>query len=217
MSLPWFRMYAEFATDPKVQSMSETLQRRYTMLLCLHCSGEYEELTDEELSTALRITAQELQETREIFRAKKFLDEENKIRNWNKRQYKSDDSAERVRKHREAHRVTVVKRPCNGDVTPSDTDTDTDIRVGRPTAFDLFWETYPKKRKRKAAEQIWKRKRLDAKAEALSADVRRRIASDQRWIDGFVPDPTTYLNGERWTDELNEATTAGHGLPTLNR
>jgi hypothetical protein len=34
----WFRMYSEFATDPKVQSMDETLQRRFTMFLCLHCS-----------------------------------------------------------------------------------------------------------------------------------------------------------------------------------
>ena len=38
MANPWFRMYAEFATDPKVQSMSEAMQRRLTMLLCLRCS-----------------------------------------------------------------------------------------------------------------------------------------------------------------------------------
>ena len=31
--MDWFRMYAEFATDPKVQMLSEADQRRYIMLL----------------------------------------------------------------------------------------------------------------------------------------------------------------------------------------
>jgi len=61
--MQWFRMYAEFATDPKVQSMDETLQRRFTMFLCLHCNGEYERLTPDELAFALRITPAELVNT----------------------------------------------------------------------------------------------------------------------------------------------------------
>ena len=35
----WFRMYSEFATDPKVQMLGEADQRRYIMLLCLRCSN----------------------------------------------------------------------------------------------------------------------------------------------------------------------------------
>ena len=31
----WMRLYAEFATDPKVQMMSEAMQRRHVMLFCL--------------------------------------------------------------------------------------------------------------------------------------------------------------------------------------
>ncbi len=120
--MQWFRMYSEFATDPKVQSMSETLQRRFTMFLCLHCSGEYEQLNDDELAFALRLTVPELTETREVFKQKGFLDENGKIRNWNKRQYKSDTSAERVRKHRENQK----KHPCNVTVTPSETDSESD-------------------------------------------------------------------------------------------
>jgi len=49
---------------------------------------------------------------------------------------------------------------------------------------------------------VWRRKRLDARADALIADVQRRIEGDRRWLDGYVPDPTTYLNQERWNDEL---------------
>lgn len=125
MSLPWFRMYAEFATDPKVQSMSETLQRRFIMFLCLQCADEFEKLSDEELAFALRISTEDLSETREAF-TKKGLLANGKISKWNKRQYTSDSSTERVRKHRERSRngdETLQKR----SVTPSDTDSDTDI------------------------------------------------------------------------------------------
>lgn len=125
--MQWFRMYAEFATDPKVQSMDETLQRRFTMFLCLQCSGEYDRLTDDELAFALRITPAELVNTRDVFKQKGFLGDNGEIRNWNKRQYKSDSSTERVQKHRQEKK----KRRGNVSVTPSDTDSEADTESER--------------------------------------------------------------------------------------
>lgn len=125
--MQWFRMYSEFATDPKVQSMDETLQRRFVMFLCLHGSGEYERLTDEELAFALRITPAELVNTRDVFKQKGFLGDNGEISNWNKRQYKSDSSTERVRKHR----AEKTKRKGNVSVTPSDSDSDSDTESER--------------------------------------------------------------------------------------
>lgn len=130
----WFRMYGEFATDPKVQSMDETLQRRFTMFLCLHCSGEYERLSDDELACALRISADELARTREVFKAKGFIGGNNEIRNWNKRQYKSDDVYSRVKKHREGKK----KRKGNVSVTPSDTDSESDTEKNKKTPSESF-------------------------------------------------------------------------------
>jgi hypothetical protein len=120
--MQWFRMYAEFATDVKVQAMDETLQRRFVMFLCLHCNGEYAKLTDEELAFALRITPAELVNTRDVFKQKGFLGDNGEIRNWNKRQYKSDNSTERVQKHRQGKK----KRQRNVSGTPSDSDSDSD-------------------------------------------------------------------------------------------
>jgi len=155
--MQWFRMYAEFATDPKVQSMDETLQRRFTMFLCLHCNGELEQLSDDELAFALRITTDELARTREVFRAKRFLDDQFKIRNWNKRQYKSDDVSARVKKHREGKK----KQSCNVSVTPSESDTDTDTEKNKnpdraaaqpePGEFVELRREYPKR----AGSQRW--------------------------------------------------------------
>jgi len=94
--------------------------------------------------------------------------------------------------------------------TDTDTDTDTDTRKKTRSSgddpFGRWWVIYPKKVKKKTAREIWKRKRLDRLTDQLIADVQNRLANDQRWKDGFVPDPTTYLNQERWDDEIAQST-----------
>jgi hypothetical protein len=117
----WFRLYAEFATDPKVQMLSEADQRRYIMLLCLRCSNGDVTLHETEVAFQLRISNEEWAATKRVLMAKGLIDKDNKPTAWNKRQYVSDSSAARVAKHRQE-----VKRRCNVTVTPPDTDTDTD-------------------------------------------------------------------------------------------
>ena len=98
----WFRMYAEFADDPKVQMMSEAMQRRLTMLFCLRCLGKpVETFRETEIAFKWRISMQDLAETKELFLENGFIDEKWNVLNWNKRQYVSDSSTERVRQHRE--------------------------------------------------------------------------------------------------------------------
>ena len=126
----WFRMYSEFAVDPKVQMLSEADQRRLTMILCLRCNGNVT-LHDDEIAFQLRISNDEWQTSKEIFVSKGFIDSSNKVLNWDKRQFVTDSSAARVSKHRAAKREAVTTSgdhvtKCNVTVTPPDTDTDTD-------------------------------------------------------------------------------------------
>ena len=136
MSNPWFRMYAEFAHDPKVQMLSEIMQRRYVMIMCMRCSNALVTLQEEEIAFHLRITAAELAETKALFVAKGFIDECWDLLNWDKRQFSSDSSAQRVKAHRERKKaaekkagnvdVTLRKREANALDTDTDTDTDTE-------------------------------------------------------------------------------------------
>lgn len=112
MSNQWFRMYSEFAHDPKVQMMSEAMQRRYIMILCLRCSNALVTLHETEIAFHLRITDDELAETKAVFVARGFIDSEWNVLNWDKRQFKSDSSAERVARHR-----AIKKEARNSDVT----------------------------------------------------------------------------------------------------
>ena len=116
MANPWFRMYSEFMHDPKVQMMSEQYQRRLLMLLCMRCNSDVT-LQDKYVTFTLRISEQEWVETKAQFVALGFIDLDNNVMNWNKRQFVSDSSASRVAKHRALHKsddVTV----CNVTVTP---------------------------------------------------------------------------------------------------
>lgn len=141
--MSWFRMYAEFATDPKVQMLSEADQRRYLMLLCLRCSNGSVTLHDSEVAFQLRVSDEEWQKTKALLIEKNLITEDNKPTQWDKRQYASDSSKSRVAKHR-AKRKKEVKQECNVTVTPPDTDTDTDTDNKNndflEKKFEKFWE-----------------------------------------------------------------------------
>lgn len=132
MANTWFRMYSEFATDPKVQMLSEVDQRRLTMLFCLRCNGHVT-LHDDEVTFLLRISNDSWMVTKELFIAKGFINSDNEVLNWDKRQFISDSSSERVARHRAKKKDDVTQ--CNVTVTPPDTEqiqnrTDTDINTG---------------------------------------------------------------------------------------
>jgi hypothetical protein len=128
MANPWFRLYSEFAHDPKIQMLSEAMQRRYVMLMCLRCSEVLETLHETEIAFQLRLSTEELEETKQLFISKNFIDKHWNLLNWDKRQFVSDSSTMRVAKHRNKKKQvsnvdeTLQKRPSNA----IDTDTDTE-------------------------------------------------------------------------------------------
>lgn len=102
---PWFRMYHEFATDPKVQMLSEADQRRFVMLLCLRCCNGDVTLHDDEVTFQLRISADEWSATKSVLTSKNLIDENNHPTAWDRRQYVSDQSNSRVQKYREKRKA----------------------------------------------------------------------------------------------------------------
>ena len=160
MANPWFRLYSEFAHDPKVQMLPEAMQRRYVMLLCLRCSETLETLHETELAFQLRLDETELLETKKLFISKNFIDKNWNILNWNKRQFVSDSSTMRVRKHRNKKKQvgnddeTLQKQPSNA----LDTDTDKNQIQKRTTVVatpvgvsDSVWQEFIAHRKSKKA------------------------------------------------------------------
>ncbi|HET8688991.1 MAG TPA: conserved phage C-terminal domain-containing protein [Methanosarcina sp.] len=110
MANPWFRMYSEFMHDPKVQMLSEQDQRRLVMILCMRCNSDVT-LQDNHVTFTLRISNEEWMRSKNVFIQSGFIDEQNNVLNWDKRQFISDSSAARVAKHRALHKqVNVTQR-----------------------------------------------------------------------------------------------------------
>jgi len=155
MANPWFRLYSEFAHDPKIQMLSEAMQRRYVMLMCLRCSETLETLHETEIAFQLRLSTGELDETKQLFISKNFIDKHWNLLNWDKRQFVSDSSTMRVAKHRNKKKQlsnadeTLQKRPSNAIDT--DTDTESDKKKEKKTlgkrlasdfSFPKEWEDF---------------------------------------------------------------------------
>lgn len=158
MANPWFRLYSEFAHDPKIQMLSEAMQRRYVMLMCLRCSEVLETLHETEIAFQLRLSTGELEETKQLFISKNFIDKHWNLLNWDKRQFVSDSSTMRVAKHRSKKKQvsnadeTLQKRSSNA------IDTDTEQIQKRTTSVappigvsDSVWQEFKTLRKAKKA------------------------------------------------------------------
>ena len=85
--------------------------------------------------------------------------------------------------------------------------------VDRPKysdSFEAFWSEYPNKKDKAKAYAAWKRKKLDSMSAQLIERVRDQKARDAQWLAGFIPHGSTYINGERWEDEI-ETQRGGRG------
>jgi len=80
--------------------------------------------------------------------------------------------------------------------------------------FDEWYEKYPKKRGKAEARKTWKRRKLDRIADEIIADTISRTKLE--WKDPqFIPMASTYVNQERWQDEIETSTTAHQPKPTI--
>lgn len=75
-----------------------------------------------------------------------------------------------------------------------------------PHFFDDFWTTYPKKIGKKPCEKKYlsilkKSKAYEITHNEIMIGLENLLENCQNWKDGFVPNPLTFLNQERWKDE----------------
>lgn len=83
-----------------------------------------------------------------------------------------------------------------------------------PTGFDAFWTLYPRHVAKKDARRAWDRIPAAEHDAILTALVGWRRVWLRRAEIEYIPHPATWLNGERWTDELPQpiaqSTSAAH-------
>lgn len=116
---------------------------------------------------------------------------------------------------REKHRVSKSK-PKSANISPRQKAEDRGQKrqcarkdekpvCDTDTGFERFWTAYPRKEGRKDAERAWAKLSPSPElVETILAAVERRKTTEQWTKENgrYIPKPATYLNGERWTDEI---------------
>lgn len=80
--------------------------------------------------------------------------------------------------------------------------------------FEQFWKLYPKKKSRKDALKAWVKLSPDADLQAAMITALANHCASRDWTkDGgqYIPNPATWLNGERWQDVLQPAGATAQG------
>lgn len=68
--------------------------------------------------------------------------------------------------------------------------------------FEAFWAAYPRHEGRKDALRIFTKLKPDQALLAVMLDAIARWKLSRQWREGVLPHPSTWLNGERWKDEV---------------
>jgi hypothetical protein len=143
-----------------------------------------------------------------------------RVANWDKRQWKSDDSTDRVRKHRSNKKRNKIKDGCNiecnddetlrnGPETETETETEKKESSRAPRVetrkFEEFWKEYPKRKgdnpKSPARKAFEAAVRQGADPDAIISGVRRAKARNTDKIGTeFIPQAIKWLRDRRWED-----------------
>lgn len=208
----WFRLYNEVLNDPKVQALDAETFRHWINLLCIASmkDGVLPDVSD--IAFHLRIEKNAVVTLLERLLNATLIDKLNggtngyhyAPHNWDKRQYKSDTSTERVKRFRQRSETVTV--------TPPDTDTDTDTeqnkkyihqpkqvrsKDSKSKDFDKFWLGYPRRVGKGAAEKAWVKAVQGTEASVIIASLGSHKFSEDI---NYIPHPATWLNQRRWED-----------------
>lgn len=120
------------------------------------------------------------------------------ITNWNIYQNTEQQDGQRVNSKR-----TASEQPAN---TNNNDNNEKKNTCSNPSDFERFWLLYPKRQGKKSALQSWNKIDFSLHPVERILSALERQKQSEAWTKDngkFVPLPATWLNGERWLDEID--------------
>ena len=155
--MPWFRVYSDILTDRKINRICKKTGQTPALVIgvwiCLLALAndspirgilllsEDMPVTIEDLEDETGLPREIINQLLDEFRLHGMIDGISTIQiiNWTKRQFKSDNVAERVRQHREKrYNETILKRSSIVIESDTESDTDTDTESDTTTLLTAF-------------------------------------------------------------------------------
>lgn len=205
----WFRLYDDVLNDPKVQRLSGDTFKFWVNMLCIASKNGGVLPGIEDMAFALRVSNDVCTSLIDELKTCGLIDGGKRLvpHGWEKRQYKSDTSTDRVKRFRERSRNVTETVSETAPDTDTETDTETDKnqkkipkkrdRSAGSAEFENFWSVYPRKINRAVALKAFEKATRKTEADLIITAVRGYKFSDD---EQFIPHPATWLNQERWID-----------------
>lgn len=105
-SLPWFRMYTEAVDDEKLRLLAFEDRWHFVAILCCKSAGIIDDecdpqMRERKLAVKLGVQLRELDEIHRRLSEVGLVDADWQPHGWRKRQFSSDNAAERMKRYRE--------------------------------------------------------------------------------------------------------------------
>lgn len=227
----WLRLHSDLLDDPKQMQMDDKIFRTFIKLLCFAAETNENgiiKFSEKKTAWRLRTTEKTLKKSVDSLCELGILVRENgyiRFINWEKRQFRSDCSTERVKRFRNALR--------NVPETPPDTDSDSDTEktiyrtlTGTPPNasasgdsrkrktphvyskdFERAWDNHGRKDGSKfKAEKTWMQLKRSGQLPDLQVilDAQDKQKQSRKWMDGYCPYFQTWLNGRLWEETIQD-------------
>ena len=110
----------------------------------------------------------------------------------------ANESEGESEKEKEGEKEEEIEDECPPPISPG-------VGEKADAAFDSFWAAYPRKQGKGAARKAFQKARKKASLETMLSAIQQQRQSAQWRRDGgqYIPQPATWLNQERWGDELD--------------
>lgn len=224
--MEWFKFYHnKWLTDPAILSLKPHDRLIFVTLLCLASQ------TDERDGVVRYVSNEALRSVTLVRYADKndvdsdgvealqkvglveLIDAQTlRICNFEKRQNTALTNAERQKLYRQRNKSVTERNERYNDSNAREEkireDKNINIHTNEPSyskSFLKFWEAYPKKVGKGAAYRAFKRAKLPP-IEELLAILSQHTTTEQWTAENgkYVPNPATWLNQNRWEDELQK-------------
>ncbi len=208
----WFRFYDDAINDPKILKLSDKQHRVWVGLLCIASKNNGQLPSLDDLSLMIRMKPEKLFEVIESLIISGLIDQNEMIlspHNWDKRQYKSDSSTERVKRFRNVTSTVSETGPETEQIQTTEKKViRTVAKATRPAFgddFEEFWKVYPKRHganpKHAAAKLFSQAVKGGADPRAIIEGARRCAIADAGKVGTeFIPQAVKWLRDKRWED-----------------
>ena len=203
--MKWFKLYTELAQHPRLRILAFEDRWHYVSLMCAKADGTLDQdatLRDKMLSVHLGLSAVEMDAVKDRLLDVDLITSDWDIINWDDKQSSDATGAARKRRQRAKEKLSKEKelriknKEQNVTVTGQSRDshgTEKNDQIAKN------WSLFPKKIAKSKA--VSKMSNMDmATLQLIEKDLRsREWSSDPR----YILHPSTYLNNERWLDEVS--------------